>query len=178
MKILAALATLGLVWATGTSEIDAQQKTASLITPSVFAPIVELQPPTAYSSNRAYSLTRIGLSEVERDGIEAAVRGQIRAISIRDAKGAFAFLTPLIQDYFVDAKGFLDTIKRQMPPVLKARGFAFAGLERESLDAIQHVLFTGADGSEWLAKFTVERQSDGRWLIKRCQVERAQGQAA
>lgn len=177
MKTLAALATLGLVLAVGPSGTEAQDKVAVLAKPVLPEAIIELHDTTAFGGDRTESLRKLGLSEVERTSIETAVRGQIRALATRNADEAFSFLTPVIQDYFADADSFVATLKRQLPPVMQARGFALAGLERSALDAVQHVTFTDRKGGEWLAQFTVERQSDGSWLIKSCQVERAEGQS-
>ncbi len=177
MKALAALATLGFVWVIGTSTSDAQEKHARLTSPTATPSIVEMRDTSKLGGDRAASLIKLGLSEVERSGIEAAVRGQIRALASRNADEAFNYLTPVIQDFFSGPDAFVATLTRQVPPVMHARGFALAGLEREALDAVQHVLFTGPKGTEWLAQFTVERQSDGSWRIKGCKVDRVQGQS-
>lgn len=176
MKALAALATLGFVCVIGTSASDAQEKHARLTSPTATPSIIEMHDTATLGGDRAVSLIKLGLSEVERIGIETAVRGQIRALASRNADAAFGYLTPVIQDFFSGPDAFVATLTRQVPPVMQARGFALAGLEREAMDAVQHVLFTGAEGTEWLAQFTVERQIDGSWRIKGCKVDRVQGQ--
>lgn len=176
MRMLAILATLGFAWGMSPLGADAQEKLARLTAPDAVPSIIEMRN-VAVAHGTGDTSAQLGLSEVERRGIEDAVRGQIRALASRDAEGAFNYLSPVIQDYFLDATAFFDTLQRELPPVMKARVFALAGLERQALDAIQHVVFAGPDGREWLAEFTVERQSDGSWRIKSCQVERARGQS-
>ena len=155
---------------------SATEKTAKLTDPATTGAAVQTAPRDLVEVRAPAALPdRLGLSALERDGIRAAVRGQIRALAAHDAEDAFSYLTPLIKDHFASAGRFLQTVSRDLAPVVKARQFALTGLEREASDAIQHVVFTGPAGGEWLARFKLARQPDGRWRIKSCHVEAAEG---
>lgn len=110
-------------------------------------------------------------SEPELLRIRAAVRGQIVALAARDGEAAFAHLAPSAQAYYATPTGFLRSLSKDMAPIMATASFAFAEVERDSTDAVQLVQLTAADGTRWLARFTLERQSDGAWAIKRCLVE-------
>ena len=70
----------------------------------------------------------------------------------------------------------LSTLNRQMIPMMHAKRFLMAELEREATDAVQTVVLTGPKNHEWLARFKVERQPDGSWRVKSCHMELAKGQ--
>ena len=180
MKALAALATITIVAATGVVLATAAERTARLTDPAVTSPgknvTVALRQPRAPDPVSVRSLNSLGLSEVERNHIRAAVRGQIHALASRDADQAFSYLAPGTKDFFSDPTNFLQTLNRQMIPMMHAKRFLMAELEREALDAVQTVVLTGPKNNEWLARFKVERQPDGSWRVKSCHMELAKGQ--
>jgi hypothetical protein len=180
MKIHAALATIIIAAAIGPLPANAADKTARLSDPATTGTVYDrtgvLQEARLGDDASALSQRDSGLSGVERGDIQAAVRGQIQALATRNADAAFSFLSPLAQQFFVDPPTFLTTLNRQMIPVMYAKRFALTGLEREAGDAVQHVVFTGPKNHEWVARFKVERQPDGAWLVKGCHVELARGQ--
>jgi len=180
MKIHAALATIMIAAAIGGTPANAAEKTARLSDPATTGTVYEragiLKETRLGGDDSALSKRDSGLSGVERGDIQAAVRGQIQALASRDADQAFSFLAPLTQQFFVDAPTFLTTLNQKIIPVMYAKRFALTGLEREAGDAVQHVVFTGPKNHEWLARFKVERQPDGGWLVKGCHVELARGQ--
>lgn len=181
MKTQAALATIIIAAAIGIMPANAAEKTARLTVPAapealaarvgVFREIALRMPDAEAEARNA------GLSGVERDAIRSVVRNQINALAARDAERAYSHLSPLTKGFFQDASTFLATLNQQMIPMMYAKDFALIALEREATDAVQHVIFTGPNNREWLARFKVERQSDGAWQIKSCQVELALGQS-
>lgn len=182
MKALAALATITIVAAIGFVPTTAAERTARLTDPAATGlgtnVTIALRQPRAleHESESVRSLHGLGLSEVERDHIRAAVRGQIQALASRDAEQAFSYLAPVTKDFFSDSNNFLSTLNRQMIPMMHAKRFLMAELEREATDAVQTVLLTGPKNHEWLARFKVERQPDGSWRVKSCHMELAKGQ--
>lgn len=181
MKALAVLATLGLAIAMSTPDAHAGDKTARLNDPattgSVQADFGHRTPKEIRPEKTAITGTQRdnGLSGIEMDGIRAAIRGQLLALSERDATRAYSFLTPATKDFFTNAPAFLRTLLAQMQPLASVKGYAFSDTEREATDAIQSVLFADRRGTEWSARFTMERQPDGSWGIKSCKVEPVQG---
>lgn len=177
MKLLAVLATLGMVAAIGASDAGAADKTARLTDPAATPGAIERDAKVApverslEADPSGVAPRPIGLSDVELSGIRDAIRGQIAAVAARDATRAFSYLTPTIQDFFAGPSAFLKTLTADLKPLADATGFAFTGIEREATDAIQHVVLADGKGGEWVARFTLERQPDGRWGIKRCIVE-------
>ncbi len=152
---------------------SAQERTAKLSDPALSAQNAE---PAARETQTPPSASATSyFSSVEVEAIRAAVRGEIHALAARDAHSAFAYLAPTSQSYYADAKRFLNALKASMPPLLAIESFAMAETERDSVNAVQTVVLTSTDGSQWLARFTVERQPDGGWGIKRCLVEAAAG---
>ena len=85
--------------------------------------------------------------------------------------GAFAYLAPVTKDYFSEGAAFLRKLMVQIRPLVDASGYSFADVGREATDAIQNVVLTDNEGREWLARFTLERQPDGSWGIKSCEVK-------
>jgi len=179
MKTHAALATIMIAAAIGVAPANAAERTASLIAPA--------SPGSSYTGADVIRQARLsapdvsafrrgGFSALERERVEAAVRTEIAALAARDADRAYALLAPAARTFFTDAPTFLNTLNQQMIPVMYAKRFTLIGLEREAGDAVQHVIFTGPKNHEWLARFRLQRQSDGSWLVRGCQVEFAQGQ--
>lgn len=178
MRILTALAIMAMVSAIGASDAKATEKTAKLTDPAKTGAVERSATIREHRLQQAAltaPLPKHGLSTLEMQGIKAAVRGQILALAAHDADRAFGYLTPAIQDYFTSSKAFLRTLAKQVTPMIQAQRFAFMGVDRDAVGAVQKVLLTGPKGHQWLATFKVQRQPDGNWLINGCQVDAAQG---
>ena len=180
MKVLAVLSMIGLAAIMGATDAAASDRTARLTDPASPDPSLHdvTRVPREMRLDGAVDgglSAQIGLSEIERNGIRDAIRGQILALAARDADKAFSFLAPAAQSYYAEPSAFLSTLTTQLKPLAGTTGYAFSGLEREATDAIQHVVLADAQGLEWHAKFTLERQPDGHWGIKHCLVEPAVG---
>lgn len=177
MKGLTALVTaLGLAAIIGANDAGAADRTARLNDPATTGPtetIERIAPREGRLEKTAVPLPArpLGLSDIEQNGIREAIRGQIRALAARDAKGAFAYLAPSTKSYFADAGTFLGTLMTQIQPLANASKYTFAHIDRLATDAVQDVVVAGPKGGEWLARFTLERQPDGSWGIKSCKVE-------
>lgn len=152
---------------------NAQERTAKLSDPALSAQ--DAEPAVRETRTPPLASAASYFSSVEMEGIHEAVRGTIRALAARDADSAFAHLAPSSQSYYDDAEHFLIALEANLPPLLAVESFAMEGTERDSVDAVQTVALTNTDGTQWLARFTVERQPDGAWGIKRCLVEAAAG---
>ncbi len=180
MKVIAALSMIGLLVALGATDAAATDRTARLTDPATPGPSSNdvIRVPREMRLDGAVDIgasREIGLSEIEQNGIRAAIRGQILALAARHATRAFSFLAPAAQSYYTKPSDFLSTLTTRLKPLAGATGYAFSGIEREATDAVQHVLLADAQGLEWHATFTLERQPDGRWSIKNCLVEPAVG---
>lgn len=175
MKVRAAIATMAIVTAIGTTQPQAGEKIAKLTDPATTGPTVTAPLGALEKASLPPAVARTGLSAVELNRIRTSIRGHIQALSQRDAAGAYDSLTPAIQEYYSNSNAFLTYLQKQLKPLVNVKSFAFTSIEREATDAIQQVVLTGAEGREWIARFHLERQSDGRWAIMGCMVEAAAG---
>ncbi len=119
-----------------------------------------------------------GFSLTERRNIQNAIRLQIRAYAARDAKRAFAKLTPSTQRFFGEPDRFLRLLAQEMPTVLDTRRFAFLGVEQIGPRTVQQVLITDSTEHEWLAEFQLQQMKSGDWRVKGCILRSTPGQQA
>ena len=59
--------------------------------------------------------------------------------------------------------------------VYRAAGATFLVPVKSGAEIVQGVHLTDADGALWLATYRLERQRDGAWRIKGCDVQSASG---
>ena len=175
MKFLAVLATLAITVAVGTTGSQAAERTARLDDPALTGQTKVAPGDAREMVSLPPRVGRTGLSTLEIDRIRASIRGYLQAVTARDAESLYETLTPVIKDYYGNSKAFLRVLTTQVEPLANARNFSFARIEREADDAVQSVILTGPKGHEWMAKFKLQRQSDGAWGIMGCQVEALQG---
>ena len=175
MKFLAALATLAITVVIGTADAQAAERTAKLDDPALSGQARIAPGGALEKASLPARVGRTGLSTLEIDRIRASIRGHLHAATARDAQRLYDTLTPVIKDYYSNSNTFLNVLTTQLKPLANAKNFSFARIEREANDAVQSVILTGPKGREWLAKFKLQRQSDGVWAIMGCQVEALQG---
>ena len=146
---------------------------ASLIS---FSPLSAASQVTAVSVE-AKSVPPDEFTAIDKGKIEDAVRAEVRALVARDAKRAFAKLTPSTQSFFGRPDKFLQAVADELPPILVTKKFSFLGIDRTGATNSE-VLITDVFGKEWLADFEVERQENGDWRVKGCVVQTNPGQRA
>jgi len=144
--------------------------------------LISLSPLNAASqvtavSVKAKSVPPDEFSAIDKGKIEDAVRAEVRALVARDAKRAFAKLTPSTQSFFGRPDKFLQAVADELPPILVTKKFSFLGIDRTGATNSE-VLITDVFGQEWLADFEVERQENGDWRVKGCVVQTNPGQRA
>jgi hypothetical protein len=128
-------------------------------------------------SVKAKSVPPDEFTAIDKGKIEDAVRAEVRALVARDAKRAFAKLTPSTQSFFGRPDKFLQAVADALPPILVTKKFSFLGIDRTDATNSE-VLITDVFGQEWLADFEVERQENGDWRVKGCAVQTNPGQRA
>ena len=111
----------------------------------------------------------IAFSE-DQDTIRGVISGQIEAFKQDDAKSAYAFAAPIIQQLFPDEDIFISMVKKGYPQVYRPKTYQFGTLERMDNAMAQTVILTDAEGRQWRALYTLERQSDGQWKISGCRI--------
>ena len=175
MKALTAVAMTAMLVAFGITGAQATDKTAKLTDPATSGQEQAAPFGAVEKASIPAAIGRTGLSDAELERIRGSVRSQIQAMSSRDAAGAYALLTPVIQDYYKDSNAFLKVLTTQLKPLSNAKSFAFSEIVREDTDALQSVTITDTQGREWNAQFRLQRQGDGSWGIAGCLIEPISG---
>jgi hypothetical protein len=106
------------------------------------------------------------------------VAAQLDAFASDDAERAFSYAAPAIRTMFGTPERFLAMVRSGYPVVYRAAGATFLVPLRVGAELVQGVHLTDADGAVWLATYRLERQADGAWRIKGCDVQRASGKTA
>lgn len=108
------------------------------------------------------------VSEVEEAAIRAVVQGQLDAFQRDDDQAAFGFASPMIQDLFRTAEGFMAMVREGYAPVYRPRVVAFQDIILYRGKPTQLVYLVGPDGRGVLAHYLMVRQADGTWRIDGC----------
>lgn len=117
--------------------------------------------------------------EASRSEARATVERQIEAFRKDDAATAYAQAAPAIQNMFPSADTFIAMVKRGYSPVYRARRFSVDRIEDAGDDGIAlGVTLQDDEGVDWMALYTLEKQSDGAWRINGCKLVKAPGSNA
>ena len=100
--------------------------------------------------------------------IRAVIHRQIDALRRDDARGAFALVTPGVQQAFGTPERFLDVVRVSYRAVYRPASVRFLGLTLIGADAVQQVQITDPSGGVWLAYYAMQRQRDGTWRTNGC----------
>ena len=106
--------------------------------------------------------------------IRAVINRQLDAFRRDDAQGAFALVSPGVQQTFGTPQRFLDVVRAAYRPMLRTASVRFLEPVVFGGDAVQPVQLTDRSGSVWLAYYAMQRQKDGSWRAAGCHlVQRA-----
>ena len=100
--------------------------------------------------------------------IRAVINRQIDAFRRDDARGAFALVSPGVQQTFGTPERFLDVVRVSYRAVYRPASVAFLGLTVMGGDAVQQVQITDGSGAVWMAYYAMQRQRDGSWRTNGC----------
>ena len=115
------------------------------------------------------------LEESDRAATRSAIEGQIDAFRRDDAAAAYAFASPVIQRMFLSEDRFLDMVREGYRPVYRPRSYDFGPLRETATGLEQAVSIQDADGVDWDAVYSLERQPDGAWRISGCRLVKRPG---
>ncbi|QRM55506.1 DUF4864 domain-containing protein [Sinorhizobium sp. BG8] len=104
-------------------------------------------------------------SEEPVDTVQSVIQQQISAFQHDDAKTAYSFASPSVQDKFGNEATFFDMVKRSYGPVYRPGNFAFGRNKITKESVIQEVLISGSDGKDWTAIYQLVKQPDGTYKI-------------
>jgi hypothetical protein len=111
-----------------------------------------------------------GVSADDLAEIRAVINRQIDAFKRDDARGAFALVSPGVQEAFGTPERFLDTVRVSYRAVYRPSEIRFLGLTVIGSDAVQQVQLTDRSGAVWHAYYAMQRQKDGRWRTNGCRL--------
>jgi hypothetical protein len=107
--------------------------------------------------------------------VRGVVAAQLDAFAQDDAARAFSYAAPAIQAMFQTPERFVAMVRAGYPVVYRNASATFFVPQRDGEEIVQTVHLGDADGGVWLATYRLERQADGSWRIKGCDVQRASG---
>jgi Domain of unknown function (DUF4864) len=100
--------------------------------------------------------------------IRAVINRQIDAFRRDDAQGAFALVSPGMQDSFGTPERFLNVVRMAYRAVYRPANVTFLDLIVMSSEVVQQVQITDRAGGVWVAYFSMQRQRDGSWRTNGC----------
>jgi hypothetical protein len=100
--------------------------------------------------------------------IRAVINRQIDAFRRDDAQGAFALVSPAVQQSFGTPERFLDVVRAAYRPVYRPAALVFLEPVVLGDEAVQPVQVTDRSGTVWLAYYAMQRQRDGSWRTNGC----------
>jgi hypothetical protein len=97
------------------------------------------------------------------DEIRTVIQRQIDAFRRDDAHGAFALVSPNVQQAFGTPERFLDTMRVAYRAVYRPASVSFLDLVVIGGDVVQPLQVTDPSGAVWVAYYAMQRQKDGSW---------------
>jgi hypothetical protein len=117
-------------------------------------------------------------SDVDRVAVQTTIERQLEAFLADDAATAYSFAAPNITARFPTDAIFMEMVRQGYRPVYRPRSWAF-GPSRENAGQIEQIVdLVDAEGVQWAARYTLERQPDGSWKITGCYLLRKPGETA
>lgn len=109
-----------------------------------------------------------GVSAADLSAIRGVIHRQIDAFRRDDAHGAFALVSPGVQQAFGTPERFLDTVRMAYRAVYRPSAVSFLDLVVMGGDVVQPVQVTDRSGAVWVAYYAMQRQRDGSWRTNGC----------
>jgi hypothetical protein len=109
-----------------------------------------------------------GVSAADMSEIREVIHRQIDAFRRDDAQGAFALVSPGVQQAFGTPERFLDTVRMAYRAVYRPSAVSFLELVVMGGDVVQPVQVTDRSGAVWVAYYAMQRQRDGSWRTNGC----------
>jgi hypothetical protein len=100
--------------------------------------------------------------------IRGVIHRQIDAFRRDDAPGAFALVSPGVQQTFGTPERFLDTVRTAYRAVYRPSALSFLELVVMGGDVVQPLQVTDHTGVVWVAYYAMQRQKDGSWRTNGC----------
>ena len=124
----------------------------------------------------ALSAPAHALEEADQGAIRGVIERQIEAFRRDDGATAYAQAAPGIQRLFPSEEAFMRMVREGYAPVYRPREFSFGAGGESAAGPTQTVRVRDAEGVDWTALYTFEKQPDGTWRISGCTLTREPGQ--
>lgn len=118
------------------------------------------------------------LSAADEKNVRAVVQAQLAAFAKDDAATAFSFAAPNVRKAVGTADAFIAMVRRDYPVVYRPSSVAFLKPESKGDQVIQRVQMTDAQGTSWLAVYSLQQQGSKAWRITGCAVVENKGRMA
>lgn len=103
------------------------------------------------------------------------IQQQLDAFAADDAEQAFKYAAPSIKAMSGNAQNFMALVKTRYSVVYRNSNAAFLKPVILGKAALVRVRLTDENGVNWMAAYTLERQTNQEWLISGCQIQGEQG---
>lgn len=110
----------------------------------------------------------IDLTSQDEIAIRDVIGRQLNAFQRDEAELAFSYASPGIQEKFGSPTHFLSMVKTHYPAVYRPREIEFLALVNWEGTWVQGVMFAEGNGNIYIARYPMELQDDGKWLIDGC----------
>lgn len=117
------------------------------------------------------------VEDADRSAVRGVIDAQIEAFGRDDAAAAYSFAAPAIRGLFPSEERFMGMVRDGYAPVYRPRSRAFGETDEADGRVRQRVEIQDADGQDWVALYTLEKDPDGAWKISGCVLVKAPGQA-
>ncbi|MEP0520808.1 MAG: DUF4864 domain-containing protein [Hyphomicrobiales bacterium] len=109
-----------------------------------------------------------GVTPADQTAIQTIIQNQVDAFLANNSATAYSYAAPSIKRMFQNDKHFMSMVEQQYQPVFRPQSFAFGRIADKGNGPVQEVYITGPAGKDWVAVYTLEKQSDGSWKINGC----------
>lgn len=118
-----------------------------------------------------------GLDDADRRAGRDAIASQIEAFKRDDGAAAYGLAAPSIQQVFPSQDGFMEMVRQGYRPVYRPRAYEFGASRDEGEGFEQALRIQDAEGMEWDAVYSLQKQPDGSWKISGCRLVKRPGEA-
>ena len=102
--------------------------------------------------------------------IRAVIHRQLDAFRRDDAQGAFALVSPGVQQAYGTPERFLDMVRSSYRAVYRPASVSFLETVVMGGDVVQQLQVTDHAGGVWVAYYAMQRQRDGSWRTNGCRL--------
>lgn len=130
------------------------------------------------AASLAHGRVAWAFDEADRRAGRETITSQIEAFRRDDGAAAYGLAAPSIQQVFPSQDGFMEMVRQGYRPVYRPRTYEFGESRDEGETLEQALRIQDADGTDWDAVYSLQKQPDGSWKISGCRLVKRPGEAA